>query len=281
MRAGFREILRAGLASLHAVLLSVTLVGGAEEAASGGAPREYANDDKIGIDEKLGELVPLDVPFLDEDGRQVVLKDLMTRPTILTLVYFRCPSICSPLMHELADVIDQLEMEAGKDFDLITISFDKDETPELATKAKAGLLGDMKKRLPPESWRFLTGDAESIMRVADAVGFRFQRDEKDFSHAGTVIFLSTDGKIVRYLPGLKMLPTSVKMAIIDAKEGRARSFFERVQKLCYGYDGDGKQYVFKVNRVILAVTLAGLGLFLVYLLAFRRTQTPQDGEHRS
>lgn len=232
--------------------------------------QEYANDETPGIDEKLGGMVPLDLEFYDEDGQVRPLKDFFDKPTVLSLVYLRCPSICSPLMHEVARAVDKLDLVAGVDFNLVTVSFDKDEELKMVRTAKKNLLDGMEKKIPPESWRFLTGEERSIAKLTDAVGFRFKMENQDFIHAGTVIFISPEGKIVRYLPGLQILPANMKMAILDAAEGTPRSFMQKLQRLCYSYDTEGKTYVFKVNRIVLLVTLGGLGIFLCYLLVFRR-----------
>jgi protein SCO1/2 len=238
--------------------------------------REYANDETVGIEEKLGEFVPLDLTFNDEEGKPVTLRSLVDRPTVLTLVYFRCPSICSPLMHEVAAKVDELELEPGIDYNLVTVSFDANETFELAKVAKNNLLGGMEKKIPPESWRFLTGKAENITKITDSVGFRYRKELQDFVHAGTVIFLSKEGKIVRYLPGLEILPANMKMAILDAAQGTPRSFMQKLERLCYSYDPEGKTYVFKVNRIVLAVSLLGVGGFLVFLLVFRGKGKPKE-----
>lgn len=232
--------------------------------------RDYANDAAPGIEEKLGQRVPLDATFRDETGRTVRLSDLVVRPMVLALVYFRCPTICSPLLHELASMVQKVDLVPGIDYDLMTISFDVDEDPELARLAKENLLGGMKKRVPPEAWHFLTGDRENIVRLTDAVGFRFRRDRQDFVHAAAVVFLAKDGKIVRYLGGLQMLPADLKLAILDAAEGHPRTLMQRIQQLCYAYDPQGKTYVLQVNRIVLFVTLGFLGLFLLYLFWKRR-----------
>ena len=229
----------------------------------------YANDATVGIDEQLGKIIPLDLTFNDEEGRPVVLGDLITRPTVLTLVYFRCPSICSPLMHEVADTVDRIDLVPGIDFDLITVSFDAREGPDLARVAKANLLDDMERKVPPESWRFLTGKEENIAKLTHIAGFRFKRDQQDFMHAATVIFLSREGKIVRYLGGLRLLPADMKMALIDAAEGTPRTVMQKIQRMCFSFDPEGRTYVLQVNRIVLFVTVFFLGIFLVFLL-FRR-----------
>jgi len=239
--------------------------------------RSYASDASPGIEQKLGESVPLDLTFRDELGETVSLRQCIERPMVLTLVYLRCPSICSPLMHEVAAMVDKMDLEAGIDFDLLTVSFDINDTPELASKAKKNLLAGMQRKIPPESWRFLTGDAPNINALTDAVGFRYKRENQDFVHAGTVVFLTKDGKIVRYLEGLKLLPADMKMAVIDAADGRPRSLMQKFQRLCYAYDPEGKTYVFKVNRIVLAVTLFLVALFLGYLLLKKKGPRTEKG----
>ncbi len=245
--------------------VALLALGGTEIRAQDDAP-EYANDATVGIDEALGEHIPLDLTFFDESGEQVVLRDLMDKPTVLTLVYLRCPSICSPLLHEVAHAVQESGVTPGEDYELITISFDVADDADLISTARRNLLATIDRDMPSESWRFLTGEEDSIARLTDAVGFRFRREEQDFAHAGTVIFLSPEGKIVRYLSGERILPANFKMAVIDAAEGRPRSLIQRLQKLCYAYDPDGKTYVVKVNRIILLVTLPLVGLFLCFLL---------------
>ncbi len=242
-------------------------------ASSGLVAQEYASDATVGIESKLGETIPLDLTFNEEDGDSVTLRSLVKRPTVFVLVYFRCPGICSPLMHEVAATVDKMKLTPGIDYDLITVSFDARETPQLARMAKENLLGEMKRKVPPDAWRFLTGDETNIAKLADAFGYRFKRDKEDFAHPATVMFVSKDGKIVRYLPGLNILPKHMEMAIQDAAEGRARSFMQKIQRLCYAYDPEGKTYIVKVNRIILAVSLVTLSLFIGYLFAFGKKKS--------
>ena len=232
----------------------------------------YADSKTVGIDEQLGKTIPLDLTFNDEQGKPVTLRSLIDKPTVLTLVYFRCPGICSPLMHEVAATVDEMDLEAGIDYDLITVGFDAREGPDLARVAKKNLLAGMDNKIPDESWRFLTGDERNIAALTGSVGFLFRKKDQDFEHPGTVIFLSEEGKIVRYLGGLKLLPADMKLAVYDAAEGKARSFMQQVQALCYSYDPEGKTYVLKVNRIVLFVTLFLLGVFLLFLLLKRKTK---------
>jgi protein SCO1/2 len=258
-----RDAARGGtiLCAAALALVLAALPGGTAAAQEG-----YAGDETVGVDEKLGETIPLDLTFNDEAGNAVRLGEVITKPTVLTLVYFRCPSICSPLMHEVAATVDKLDLTPGIDYDLLTVSFDAREGPELARNAKNNLLDEMETKVPPDSWRFLTGTAEHIAKLTKSVGFRFKKEKEDFMHAATVIFLSKEGKIVRYLGGLKLLPADMKMAIIDAAEGHPRSIMQKIQRLCFSFDPEGRTYVLQVNRIVLFGTLFLLGIFLVYLL---------------
>ena len=265
------RLCRAALAFLAVLLL--TWAPGLPAAFAEEEAKDYAEGEEVGIDEHLGQIIPTDMVFNDEDGKSVKLGDLINKPTVLTLVYFRCAGICSPLMKELAHTVDEVDLVPGVDYDLLTVSFDDQDTPEMAGNRKAALFREMDKKLDPNSWHFLTGEGDNIRALSDAVGFNFKRDKADFLHAGTVIFLSPEGKIVRYLPGLEMLPFDMKMAVNDARDGKARSLMQKLQRICYSYDPEGRKYFFNFNRIILWVTLSGLGLFLGFLF-LRRKKSP-------
>jgi len=239
---------------------------------------------EVGIEERLGEVLPLETfTFADEDGNPIVLKDLFDRPVVLTLVYFRCPSICTPLLQELSRNVNNCDLTPGEDYRMVTISFDPTETPELARLKKANFMATLdKKDISPDDWRWLTGDEETIRRITEQVGFHYIKDKNkvDYVHAATVIFLSSEGKIVRYLNGVQFNPADLKMAVIDATEGRARSFMRRVQALCYTYDPASRGYVLQLNRIILGITVIfvmGFGGFLLLKKSRRREASSLHG----
>jgi protein SCO1/2 len=226
---------------------------------------------EIGIDEQLGKVLPLETfTFNDEDGKPIVLKELFDRPVVLTLVYFRCPSICTPLLQELVKNVNNCDLAPGEDYRMVTISFDPTETPDLAKTKKANFIATVdKKEIGPQDWRWLTGDADTIRRITDAVGFHYVKDKNkvDYVHAATVIFISSEGQIVRYLNGVQFNPADLKLAVIDATQGRARSFMRTVQALCYTYDPASRGYVLQLNRIILGITVIfvmGFGGFLLF-----------------
>jgi protein SCO1/2 len=261
--------LRSWLACLGFTVLATALTACGGQVSADGT--EASPDGQVGIEEKLGDTLPAGMMFKDSEGRDVELTSLLRKPTVLTLVYLRCPGICAPLMRELRKTVDELKtLQPGRDYDVITVSFDPREGPELAKQGKANYLADMKTKVPPDAWHILTGDQENIDKLTKAVGFLYQKDKEDFKHAGTVIFLSTEGKIVRYLAGLEMLPFHMELALNDARDGNARSFMQKIQQLCYAYDPEGRTYALQINKIILFVTLLGAGLFLFGVVLKKR-----------
>lgn len=232
-------------------------------------------DDKkieIGIDEQLGKSIPLQEFFVDENGNKVLLKDLFTKPTVLTFVYYNCPGICSPLLMELSDIINKSELVAGVDYNVVSISMNELETPKDAMERKQTFFKAIDKNIPPESWKFLTGDSVTIKKVADAAGFYFKRNGKDFLHAGAFIFVDNKGKICRYLfpsfserSGFGILPFDFKMSVIETSEGKVTPTISKVLQFCFSYDPEGQTYVLNFTRIFGAGILILVGIFIVYL----------------
>jgi protein SCO1/2 len=222
---------------------------------------------ELGIDEHLGGSVPLDAVFFDEYGKPVTLGSLITRPTILMLVYYRCPGICSPIMNSVASDVDKLDMEPGKDYNLITISFDPREEYTTASAKKENYLDMMKKKIPADSWRFLTGDSLNIAKITDAVGFRYKKQDNDFMHSAVITVLSPNGKIARYLYGTDFLPLEIKLALTEAAEGKTGPTINKLLKFCFSYDPAGRKYVLNFTRIaggIMLLLVAGFVFILTY-----------------
>ncbi len=220
---------------------------------------------EIGIDEKIGNTLPLNTMFFDEKGNFLALKDIIKKPTIINFVYYRCPGICSPLLTELTSIVNFLDLEIGKDYQIVTISFDDREEFELAGSKRESYFALLKKQIPDGSWKFLTGDSAAIQQITDAAGFRFKRDRNDFIHTGALIIVSPQGKIARYLNGTKFLPFDVKMAVTEASEGRTGPTIIKLLAYCYSYNPEGRTYVFNVTRVAGGVILLFAAIFIVYL----------------
>ncbi|MFZ2323237.1 MAG: SCO family protein [Ignavibacteriaceae bacterium] len=227
---------------------------------------------EVGIDEQLGKKIPLQESFKDENDNTVVLKDLFKKPTVLSFVYYNCPGICSPLLMELADVINKSDLVLGVDYNIVVISMNELETPKDAINRKQTFLKALDKDIPPESWRFLTGDSATIKKVADAAGFHYKRQGLDFLHSGAFIFVDKDGKICRYLfpsfserSGFGILPLDFKMAVNETSEGKISPTIAKVLQFCFRYDPEGKTYVLSLTRIFGAIILIMTGIFVAYL----------------
>jgi len=221
--------------------------------------------EEVGIDEKLSATIPLDLSFVDEEGKAVVLRDLMNKPTVLNLVYFKCPSICGPSMSGISTAMDRMKIVPGMDYQVLTVSFNDQDKPALAKAKKAAFLKTLRRPIDPAGWRFLTGEADAIQKITDAVGFRFKKVDKEFIHAAAIVVLSADGKIARYLYGTTYLPLDLTMAIYEASQGRSGPSFRTAMLYCFSYDPEGKKYVFRLLPVLGVLTLLvlmGFGLYL-------------------
>ncbi len=212
-------------------------------------PEDSLTASDIGIDEKLGEYVPLTLSFRDENGETVSLKEFVNKPVILSLVYYSCPGICNPLLSGLAEALNKLQLEMGIDYNVVTISFDPLDTPTVALAKKKNYLTLLEKKGDKESWRFLTGEPENITKLTDAVGFRFKKEGDEFVHPGTLIILSPDGKVIRYLYGITFLPFDVKMALTEASRGRVGPSIRKALLFCFKYDASGRKYALNITRV--------------------------------
>jgi protein SCO1/2 len=230
---------------------------------------------EVGIDEQLGSVIPLDVPFNDADGNVVTIKELLsdTQATVLAFVYYKCPGICSPLLFEITDVVNKSDLELGYDYNIISISMDEFETPEIAAEKRRAFLSVIDKRPPENSWKFLTGDSANIKQVSDAAGFYFKREGEQFKHSGALIFVNSEGKICRYLfpgyrdrTGFSILPFDLKMAVLETGKGKVTPTIARVLQFCFSYDPEGKGYVLNVTRIFGAGIVLLAAVFFIFIL---------------
>ena len=233
---------------------------------AGEAPRILRD---VGFDQRLGEKVPLDAVFRDESGRVVKLGDYFgTRPVVLSLAYYECPMLCTVVLNGLASALDVVSYDPGRDFEVVTVSFEPRETPELAAAKKSAYLRRYKRPGAAAAWHFLTGDAAQIRRLTEAVGFRYAWDEttKQYAHASGIMVLTADGRLARYVYGVEYAPKDLRFAIYEAAQGRILSPVDRLLLFCYHYDPTLGRYgatVMGTLRVAAVLTLAGLGTLLV------------------
>jgi protein SCO1/2 len=236
------------------------------------------NPPEVGIAEQPGAALPLDLEFVDEEGNLTPLRSVITGPVIVTFVYYRCPGICSPLLTEVTRVVRKMDLEPGRDYTILTVSFDHREKSELARDKRTGYLAAVEKPINPAGWRFFTGDSASIRSLTSAAGFYFKRDGEDWIHAGALIILSPEGKITRYINGVRYLPFDVKMALLEAANGTVSPTIATVLKFCYSYDPEGRTYALNVTRIALVGTLLLVGVFaLVFIVRPRLRNVRRDG----
>ena len=251
-----------------AVVVGLALIIGAPlpARAQGAAGAE------VGMDEKLGAPVALDAILKDEQGMDITLRQLIDKPTILVFNYFRCAGVCPLLLNGVAEVLNQIKLDPGKDFQVMAVSFDPSDTPVMAHQKQMNYLKQMKRPFPPKAWRFLTGEAKATKTVTDSVGFSFQGQGDMFTHPVALIVLTPKGVVSRYMYGTTFLPADVEMAIDEAAGGKVRPTIAKVLALCYSYDPGSRQYVFSVTRVAGAILLVLAAGFVIYLFWAGRSQ---------
>jgi protein SCO1/2 len=222
---------------------------------------------EIGVDEHLGERAPLDVLLVDEQGRQLSLGEAITRPTLLLPVYYSCPTTCSMMLANLAQAINRTPLELGKDYRVIAFSFDEEEGPDLALRAKKNYTKILKEGFPPDAWSFLTADKASIRSLTDGIGFRFKRMQDHlFIHPNVLLALAPDGTIIRYLYGPSFLPFDIGMALTEAAKGTPGLSVRKLLTYCFEYDAESKSYIFKSFRLLAVGILILLLAFFLFVL---------------
>lgn len=230
------------------------------------------------VEEKLGGFVPLSAGFTDENGTEVVLADIIDKPTIVIPVYFYCPSSCSQNLANLAVSIKQLKARPGKDFRVIAISFNEEETTDDAARAKRNYLKLAGESFPEREWQFLTGTREAITALTSALGYRFQKmPDETFIHPSALATVAKDGKIIRYVYG-SFIPGDIDMAIVDAAKGTPSLSVKRLLEICFGSDPNAnKSLIDTVKISVLIVFIGGLAIFVLYIRKLGRRSVTGDG----
>jgi protein SCO1 len=246
---------------IRLVIIGILIIANAKSQSVFNPPKE------IGIYEHLDSIIPADIQLINQDSAIVNLKSLINKPTVISFVYYECPGLCSPLLNGLAEVIDKAKIEPGKDYQVITISFNPKDTPKLGIKKKKNYVASIKRNIDESQWIWLTGDSANIERITDAVGFKFKREGKEFLHPASIIVLSPKGKITRYLYGTEYLPFDLKMAVIEASEGKSMPTISKMLQFCFNYSPESKKYLFNITSVSgsLIILLVLIFLFTVLL----------------
>lgn len=265
-----------------AFVLSVTLAATAAAQNDGLRPRSSTPAastpralQQVAFEQRLNEQLPLDVPFLDEEARRVTIGDYFNhgRPVVLAFVYYECPMLCTQVLNGLTSALEVIEPTIGRDFDVVTVSFDPRETPTLAAGKKKTYLDRYKREGAANGWHFLTGEESSIKALTDAAGFHYAWDEStaQFAHASGVVVATPDGRLSRYFFGIEYAPRDVKFALMESSAGKIGSLADQLLLYCYHYDPAQGSYSFvALNAVRLggAVTVVALVGFVV--VAIRR-----------
>ena len=224
---------------------------------------------QVGFEEKQGQYADLNVKLINEAGDTVLLKDVINKPTILNLVYFQCAGTCSPLMWGISKFIDAVDLQLGKDYDVVTISFDPTERIKLGINKKSRYISTMKKKEDAKNWLFFVSDSIDIAKLTQSVGFNYQKVNDQFVHPTGLIALGADGKIIRYLRGIEFMPFDIKITMVEAANGKIGPSINRLLAICYGYDSKGNQFVFNVTRVS-AIVILFIVILIFLVLAFSR-----------
>ena len=238
----------------------------------------------VGIEQHLDEPIPPDLIFRDETGKSVRLGDYFgNKPAILNLVYYRCPMLCGEVLSGLESALRVLKFDVGKEFDVLTVSFDPRETPDMATKKKAEFLKRYGRPGAAAGWHFLTGPQDSIDGLTKAAGFQYQYDPKtgQFAHSTAIMVLTPEGKIAQYYYGVEYAPKDLRLGLIQASENKIGNLADQVLLYCYHYDPTTGKYGAIVARVLQLSGLATVLLLGVLMTVLIRHGRGSDGHAAS
>lgn len=229
---------------------------------------------RVGFDQNLNAQIPLDLPFRDETGRAVTLRDYFkSKPVMLALVYYECPMLCTVVLNGITRSLKMVPFTPGRDFEIVLVSINPRETPELAQTKKATYVSEYGRPDSASGWHFLTGKESSIKPLADAVGFRYAWDEElqQYAHAAGMMVATHEGRLARYYYGVEFIPQDVKFGLMEASQNRIGSPVDKVLLYCYHYDAATGKYtpwVMTSVRTAGVATVFGIGA-LIGLLLFR------------
>jgi protein SCO1/2 len=235
----------------------------------------------VGIDQRLNEQVPLDLTFKDEQGRTVRLGDYFHegRPVILNLVYYQCPMLCTEVLNGLTSALKVIKFVPGNQFEVVTLSIDPRETPQLAANKKEMYLKRLGNPDAAKGWHFLTGEQTQITALAAAVGWRYRYDPKldQFVHAAGIMLITPQGKIAQYYYGVEFSAKDMRLGIVEASQNRIGSLADEVLLYCYHYDPRTGRYGATITNI---VRLAGVATVIVLggviVLLFRKEKPQQS-----
>jgi protein SCO1 len=227
---------------------------------------------RAGIEQKLGAQVPPDARFRDADGKTVNLAAVSAgRPVLLALGYYRCPNLCDVVLHGIARAVARIDLQPGRDVEVVFVSIDPHETPADAARSQA-MLARADPHAHVAQWHFLSGDAGAIRALAKAVGFRYFRDPRngEYAHAAAAVVLTGSGRVAQYYYGVSYPPASLRLALVGASAGRLGNPIDRLVLLCCGYDPTTGRYSLLIGRLMQLAGVAFVLLLALWLLWLRR-----------
>jgi protein SCO1/2 len=238
---------------------------------------------KIGIDQRLNEQVPLDLPFVDENGREVKLGDYFgKRPVVLAMVYYECPMLCTQVLNGIVSALGVVKFDVGKEFDVIAVIINPKEGPGLASQKKQAYVDRYKRPGTEHGFHFLTGKQESIDRLAQAVGFRYEYDAEtgQYAHGAGIEVLTPKGVISRYFYGIDFAPRDLQFGLMDASEQKIGSKIDEALLLCYHYDpSTGKYGVIAIDAIRIGGVATVLAFFTFLFVSLRRERAAGKQAH--
>ncbi|PKP35064.1 MAG: SCO family protein [Bacteroidetes bacterium HGW-Bacteroidetes-17] len=223
---------------------------------------------ELGLYEKLNDFLPPNISLIDENGNTVLLQNIIDKPTVISFVYYECPGLCSPLLEGVAQVISRTSLDLGTEYQVLTISFDPSEGTELAVGKKASYSKLVDNKDVKNGWKYFTADQENIDKLLNSFGYKIKKEGEEFIHPAAIMVVSPEGKITRYLHGTYFLPFDLKMAVVEAQEGKSGPTINKVLQFCFSYDAEGKKYVFNVTKISGSIILL-LALILFGTLVIR------------
>ena len=236
----------------------------------------------VGFDQNIGKPLPLEVMFKDETGKAVRLGDYFgKKPVVLNFAYFTCPMLCGLSMQGLASSLKGMNLDAGRDFEVLTVSFEPKDTPEMARAKKESALARYQRPGAASGWHFLTGDEATIAALTSAAGFRFEWDDaaKQYAHPAGIAVATTEGKVARYLFGVEYSPRDLRLSLVEASQNKLGTVVDQLLLLCYHYDPKAGRYgAFAINsmRGAGAITLLALGAFVIVIARPAKKKTKND-----
>jgi len=238
----------------------------------------------VTFSQRLGEKLPLDAKFKDESGRDVVLGEYFgKKPVVLAFVYFQCPMLCPLVMNGISSALKVVPFTAGREFDVVLISFDHRDTPEAANAKKRAHLQHWEVPETADGWHFLTGTESEIQRVSSAAGFIYQWDEESqqFAHVSGVLVMTPDGRLSRYFYGVEFSPKDLRLAIVDSSQGRLGSVVEELLLYCFHYDPSSGKYGAAFMNIMRLGGVLTFGLIVSFVVLMRWRESRHVAERHA